>query len=240
MPLNYLVLALLSGTFGFALWYVVSSSLRLPASFQVQFDINTSYFNRILRRRLAGFLIFGLIPFLLIFPFDLLGDVSLEQLGLSFEWNRSVGLWLLALLPVGILASWLIRNDRSNQEIFPEIRVAIWTPKLLLLSAFFWIIYVISVEFLYRGLVLQSLLMNTGNRWMAVLGSTGLYVMIHYFRDNRISWISLLFGLVGAWMTLACGSLLPAVLLHLVTSLTTEWFSIYSHPEMRMQRRLYD
>jgi len=240
MPINYLVFALLTGTLGFLLWYLASSSLRLPNSFQIQFDINTSYFNRILRRRLAGFLFYGFVPFLLIFHFDLLGNVSLADLGISFEWNHRVRNWLLGLVPIGLLLSWLGARKPSGLELYPEIRLAVWTPRMLIFSAFFWIIYLVGMEFLYRGLVLQSLLVNTGNSWLAILGSVGLYAMIHYFKNNRISLACVPYGLIIAYVTLNCGSLLPAIILHTVTSLATEWLSIYYHPEIRAQRRLYD
>lgn len=240
MPIKYLILALISGTFGFILWYALSSSLKLPKTFQIQYDVNGSYFNRILRRRLAGFLLYGVLPCLLIFRFGLLGDVTLSQLGVSLEWNYLVRNWLLALLPVVLLLSWLGRNNRRNLAIFPKIRVAVWTPKLLAVSAFFWIIYLVGVEFMFRGLVLQSVFMNTGNQWTAIFVSTGLYAMIHYFKGNRVLLFYVPYGLVSAYVTLASGSLLPAIILSVVSSLATEWLSIHSHPEIRVQSRLYD
>ncbi len=232
METTYLLLSLITATVGFIIWYALSSSLRLPKTFQVQYDVNTSYFNRILRRRLAGFLIYGLLPYLLIIHWGILGNVSLAQLGISFEWNSKVSWWLLILIPLAVLYGGISPRNRNNLIEYPEIRVTVWTPYLLLLSALFWILYLVALEFLFRGLVLQSVLMSTGDEWTAILISTGIYAMIHYFKNNRIAIFCIPFGLLTAYVTLETGSLLPAILIHVVGGLVTEWAAITRHPEM--------
>jgi membrane protease YdiL (CAAX protease family) len=239
METKYLLLSLITATAGFILWYALSSSLRLPKTFQIQYDVNTSYFNRILRRRLAGFLIYGLIPWLLIFHWKVIGEVSLSDLLISFEWNSQVTFWVLILIPVSVIYNWINAGKRYNQIEYPEIRVTIWTPWLMVVSAFFWIIYLAALEFLFRGLVLSSVYLNTNNIWAAILISTGLYAMIHYFKDNRIALFCIPYGLVMAYVTLDSGSLLPAILVHIVGGLVNEWVAIAKHPETKFQTYLY-
>ncbi|PHN00828.1 CPBP family intramembrane glutamic endopeptidase [Flavilitoribacter nigricans] len=233
----YLFLSLLIATLGFIFWYTLSPSLRLPKRFQIQYDINPAYFNRILRRRLAGFLIYGLLPVLLIFKWKVLGEVRLEDLQISFAWNGSVTFWILILVPLALLFSFLSAGRSSNLIEYPEIRVTLWTPYRIFLSALYWILYLVALEFLFRGLILQSVLMATRNEFAAILVSTGLYAMTHYFKNNRNSSLSIPYGLIMAYVTLASGSLLPAILVHTIGGLTTEWLAIYKHPELQVRFR---
>lgn len=239
MQTGYLILALLNGTLGFVLWYALSSSLRLPKSFQVQYDINVSYFRRILRRRLAGFLIYGAFPLILILKFKVIGPVDFADLGINFGWNSRVALWLAILLPITLVFSFLSARSRERLVNYPEIRVAIWTPKMLFLSALFWIMYLVAMEFLYRGLILQALYLNTESLWWTVIISACLYAMIHYFKDNRLSIMSLPYGLIMAYVALDCGSLLPTILVQVIGTLVVEWLAIRHHPEIKVQPKLY-
>ncbi|MFK8162871.1 MAG: lysostaphin resistance A-like protein [Lewinella sp.] len=239
MQTGYLILALLNGTLGFMLWYALSSSLGLPKSFQIQYDINVSYFRRILRRRFAGFIIYGVLPLLLILKWNVLGEVDFPELGVSFEWNRKVIMWLAALLPITLIINLLSARSRETLVNYPEIRVTIWTPRLLFMSAFWWLMYLVAMEFLYRGLILQSLYMNTGSMWWTIIISACLYAMIHYFKDNRISVMSLPYGLIMAYATLDSGSLLPTIFVHVIGGLLTEWLAIRRHPEIKVQSKLY-
>ncbi|MBC6996786.1 CPBP family intramembrane metalloprotease [Neolewinella lacunae] len=240
MATDYLILSLLTGTLGFILWYALSPSLRLPKSFQIQYDVNSSYFSRILRRRLLGAFLFGGVPLLMVFWFKWLGDISLVDLGISFAWSPAVGYWLLGLLPVTLLFNFLSTRGRAHLLEYPEIRLTCWTPLMCICSAFFWLLYLVGMEFLFRGMVLQSVFMNTGSTWLALLVSTGMYGMIHYFKNNRISVGSIPYGLIMAYATLESGSLLPTIIVHVVGAWTTEWTALYLHPEVRVQRQLYD
>ncbi|MCB0628819.1 MAG: CPBP family intramembrane glutamic endopeptidase [Saprospiraceae bacterium] len=240
MAVSFLIFSVIAATLGFLIWYALFSlSLRLPKSFQVQFDINPSYFNRILRRRLTGFIVYGLLPYLLLFHWQILGDPSAAGLHISFAWNRDVTRWMLILMPLVILFNWLSARKRNTLVEYPEIRVTIWTPHLLFLSALFWILYLVGMEFMFRGLILQSAYLETGNIWWSILISTGLYAMIHYFKNNRISLLSVPFGAITAYVTLDCGSLLPTIFVHVVGGLLTEWIAIRKHPELKFQVRRY-
>lgn len=241
METHYLLLSLVTATLGFLIWYALSPSLRLPKSFQVQYDVNHSYFHRILRRRMAAFLIYTIAPIIFISMSGQFEGMTLIDLGISFEWNPKVTFWVLLTVPLSILYNWFNANKKYNLIDYPEIRVTIWPPFNLFLSAAGWAVYLFGMEFLYRGLVLQSVYMNTGggNIWPAIFISTGIYAMIHYFKDNRISVFCIPYGLIACYITLDSGSLLPAYLLHFSAALINEWATIYYHPEMNFSKQLY-
>lgn len=247
MEIAYLMLSLLLATFGFRLWYFLSPSLRLPKSYQIQYDINTSYFYRIIRRRLAGFILYGALPYWLIFHKKVLGEVSLADLGFSFSWNADVSFWVAVLIPVGLFFTWRNFRYRSTLVNYPEIRLTIWTPMMLVVSAICWVLFLVGMEFLFRGLVLHSLVQAGegvyATPWLQLWGpiviATGLYAMIHYFKNDRVSWVCIIYGLGLGYVTLKTGSLLPTIILHITSGFFTEWFAIWRHPEIKVQRKLY-
>lgn len=239
MEVKYLIFALVCATLGFLVWYIISQSLRLPKSIQIQFDINKSYFSRILRRRLLGFILYAVIPLLLLFWVKVIDGFRWENLGISFAWNGKVMLWLAILLPLTLFFNWLSSRSRNSLVEYPEIRVAIWTPWLAFKSAFFWILYLVGLEFLFRGMVLQASYGVFEKIFPAVLVSAGLYSMIHYWKLNGITYFSFPYGLILGWATLDSGSLLPTILVHIIGGLATEWMAIYKHPEIRFQKNLY-
>lgn len=241
METKYLLLSICAATFGFIIWYALFNfSLQLPKTFQVQHDVNPPYFNRILRRRLTAFVFYGLVPYLLIFHWKVLGANvhSLGDLGISFGWTRDVTRWMLIVIPLTIIFNWISAGKGDNLTEYPEIRVTIWTPYLLFLSAIFWIIYLVALEFLFRGMVLQSALMTTKSQLAAIAISAGMYSMIHYFKNNRISVLAPIFGVITAYITLKSGSLLPSIFVHVVGGLISEWLAIRQHPELKFQTRL--
>ncbi len=237
METTYLLLSVAVATLGFLLWYGLSSSLRLPKSFQIQFDINQAYAGRIMRRRIVGFVIYGLIPWLLIFKLNVLGNVSPEDLKVSFEWNNRVTRWVLIFLPLLILFNIRGAGSRYNLTEYPEIRVTIWTRSLVFWNAVSWFLYLVALEYTYRGLLLQSSLMVTGSDWMAIVISVGIYSMIHYFKNNQLSVFAVPFSAILCYATLDCdGSLIPAIVVHFVGGQITEWLAISKHPEIKFER----
>lgn len=243
MELHYLLLSVSTATFGFILWFMMSSSLTLPHRYQVMFDANKSFANRVLRRRLIGFSIYALLPIILIFWCDLLGDVSLDQLGISFSMNK-LG-WVIiggGLLLQLILYRFTTRLD-SNLAKFPEIRLRFWTPWLMIKSILTWILYLAAMEFLYRGLLFQSLAQvleiaqgaikpgGVLNIWIPVLICAGIYALTHYFKRDAVSYFAIAWGVLACFIVHWTGSLLPVIILHITNALVVEFYSIRNHQE---------
>lgn len=233
MNTEYLLLSVATATFGFLIWYAASATLRLPKKFQVQFDINKPFTNRYLRRRILIFLLYVLVPYVLIMDFHVLGTVSLDDLGIHFSWNSRATFWTLVLVPVVIFGTFFYSKQTSNLVEFPEIRVTLWTPRIYLMSSISWAFQIFALEFLYRGLLLQSLRMSGLSDLTAILLSTGIYALSHYFKGSVKSFISIPYGVLACYIVIDSNSLLPVFIIHLSNALFTEWFSVRRHPEMR-------
>ncbi len=227
-----LILTLTIASLGFILWYWLSSSLRLPVRYQIMYDANPPYVYRILRRRILGLFIYALIPLFIIFCTHLIRNPSLGDLNISFHWNREVAIYTVAGLVIVLVASILTTPRHASLEQFPEVRVRFWRPNILVMSALSWIVYIAAYEFFYRGLLFQSLRFVFENDVLAIVGCTALYSLSHYFKLNRISISSIIYGALACWVVLQTGSLIPVMVTHTAFSLFVEWLSIKHHREM--------
>ncbi len=236
METKYLLLSIAVATLGFLLWYALSTSLRLPKSFQIQYDVNGPYVRRIIRRRIAAFIIYGVIPIILIFSFSFLEVSKLSDLNINFNWNDNVMKWILILLPIIILFNWRGAGSRYNLTEYPEIRVSRWTPSMLIFNALSWLLYLVALEFVFRGMLLQSALLVTENEWAAIIIAAGIYSMIHYYKNNQLAGQAVPFSAILCYVTLDCdGSLLPAIFVHFVGGQITEILAISRHPEIKIE-----
>ena len=228
---KFLILTLVIASLGFILWFTFSSSLLLPVRFQVLYDANPPYVNRIFRRRVVGALIYGVIPLIIIKCTNLLGKPLLGDLGISIHWNHKVSMWLLFLIPLVLITSLLTTNKTSNLEQFPEVRVRFWRPQIFIWSTIWWILYLTAYEFFYRGLLFQSLRFQLTDG-VAVVACTAIYSLAHYFKRNRVSFFAILYGALSCYMVIDTGSILPGLILHIVNALSVEYLSLKYHPEM--------
>jgi len=120
---EFLILTLLTASLGFITWYMLSTSYLLPVRFQVLYDANPPYVSRIFRRRFLGGLIYGIIPLFVIKCTALLDRPSLSDLNIAFQWNHKVSIWLLILIPVVLIANFIMTKKTSSLEQFSEVRV---------------------------------------------------------------------------------------------------------------------
>ena len=230
-----LILCMAIASIGFIIWYYFSSSLRLPIRYQIMYDANPPYVYRILRRRTTATLINGVIPLIIIFCTNLICRPSWNDLNISFHWNDQVALYSGIGVAVVLLMSWFSSKSIANLEMYPEIRVRFWRPSILIGSALSWILYIIAYEFFYRGLLLQALLFKL-DPIPAIATSTALYSLTHYFKLNRLTFMSIIWSILSSCIVIETGSVLPAVIIHLALCLLVEWFSIKHHQEMYVRR----
>jgi membrane protease YdiL (CAAX protease family) len=195
------------------------------------YDANPPYVNRVFRRRIIGALIFGAIPLFIIKCTGLLNKPLLSDLQISFQWNHKVSMWLLFLIPVVIVSSWLSTKTTSSLEQFPEVRIRFWRPRIFFWSAVWWLLYLTAYEFFYRGLLFESLRFHLTDE-IALIACTAIYSLAHYFKRNRVSFFSIAYGALSCYMVLDTGSIMPGLILHIVNALSIEWLSIRHHPEM--------
>jgi len=231
-----LILTLSTASIGFIIWYFLSSSLRLPVRYQIMYDANPPYVNRIFRRRVLGIFIYALIPLFIIRYTKWIGKPTLADLNISFHWDKQVALYTLAGVVIVLFFSLLTTPRHASLEQYPEVRVRFWRPNILFFSALWWMLYLTAFEFFYRGLLFQSLRLVLDNDVVAIAACTALYSLSHYFKLNRVTIASIIYGAVACYVVLKTGSLWPPVITHIALALSVEWLSIKHHFEMYVRR----
>ena len=230
-----LLLTMGTASIGFVIWYTISSSLRLPVRYQVPYDANPPYVNRVLRRRANTAIIFAGIPLFLIFCTGLIDRPAWNDLKISFQWNHEVALCAGIGIVVAVVVSFLSTKSTASLEVYPEIRVRFWRFRIILWSALSWVLYVFAIEFFYRGLLFQALLFKL-DIVPAIAISAALYSLTHYFRRNRMTIAGIIWGVLSCHIVLYTDSLLAVIIIHLAFCLCIEWFSLKNHVEMYVRK----
>lgn len=189
--------------------------------------------SRVLRHRLLGLLLFGVIPVLILriifreFPADY---------GTGFTFHRPPPWWIylvLLLIPVAVHRT---ASEDWNLAVYPQIRIRIWTPGILLVSCISWILYLVAYEFLLRGFLLSTSV-AVMPVWLAIALNCTLYALVHLYKGTRETLGAIPAGILFCLLTLRTGNIWWAVLIHSMMALSNEWFSIRAHPEMNFRRK---
>jgi membrane protease YdiL (CAAX protease family) len=235
MENEVLILSLIVASIGFIIWYALSSSLRLPIRYQIMYDANPPYVTRILRRRILAVFIYALIPLFVIRCTDWVSRPTLSDLGIAFQWNSEVAKYSGIGVVLVLFISMFTTKADASLEIYPELRIRFWRPRILLGSALTWILYVAAYEFFYRGLLFQAMRFHL-NDVVAIAACTALYGLTHYFKLNRLTIFSIVYSVAACLVVLKTGSLWPPIIAHTALCLGVEWMSIRHHMEMYARR----
>jgi membrane protease YdiL (CAAX protease family) len=178
--------------------------------------------------KIMGFLLLGLIPALvaLIF-FDFL------------PWHETSisthsGFWWIGLLVVsGLLVLLNLINSKSPalRSLYPELHLKQWTVGSLGITSAGWIIYLTGYEYLFRGILLYNCLMAFG-LWPAIVINLALYSSLHLHKGLKEAVAAIPFGAFLCYITIESHSVLPAILVHSLQSISCEIACIHRNKEM--------
>jgi len=212
----------------FLLYYLITVSGRLNIRLQRQFSKEAASIRKILLHRLAGAVLFGLIPVLVIL---LVFRRPVSNFGTTTEYFAESIIWWIPFAALVVILNFFAARNKHHLAQYPQIRVNQWNSGLITLSAISWITYLAGYEFMFRGFLLFSCLESFGY-WPAIIINITLYSMAHLPKGRRETIGSIFFGFILSYLTIRFGSLWFAFLVHITLALSSEWFSIAFHPEM--------
>jgi len=172
---------------------------------------------------------FGIVPFVIIS----LSGLSWHQLPFSFSPGKSAFLYTAILGFVLVGLNLVNRKSVINLETYPAIRNAVWTPPLLVLSAFTWILYLLGYEIMFRGFLLFPAIELIG-LWPAIILNVALYSLVHIPKGITEAIGAIPLGIILSWMAYSTGSFWVAFFIHVILALSNEWISFYHHPGMSL------
>ena len=221
----------------FVIWYTRSSSLRLPVRYQIMYDSNPPYIHRIFRRRLLSMIIYFLVPWIVFACYGYSLKDVMNTLGISFSWSGEILKYVIIGILVTCILGYLNAKKDAGLESYPEMRVRFWTRYIFILSITSWIGYIITYELFYRGFLFHSFLhFFNNNLTLSIAATTALYTLTHYWKLNRITFFSLIWGILSCYMVYRLQSMWPAIIIHLFNCLFFEWWGIIKHEEMHARR----
>ncbi len=219
----YFISAITIATFGFLTYFFLSGSPVIKRMLKTAGGESLD----VLFQRFLGFLIFGIIPLIIIsFP----GSKSMADFGVIAPVPGTY-YWTIFLSVVILIITWFNSRTPVNLEMYPQIRNNEWTVSLLIVSGVSWIAYLCAYEFLFRGFLLFSSLILLG-LWPAIILNTAIYALVHLPKGFKETLGAIPLGVLLCYLTYLTGSIWIAVFTHIVMALSNEWFSLRVHPQM--------
>ena len=191
---------------------------------------------RFLSLKLFGFLIMGIIPFIIFYI--LRGPDHYFLKPGSATWQ--IPGFLIPAIPALILfINFFAAGKNEFYARFPQMRISEWGIPNLLISIFGWGIYLVGYEYLFRGLFLSAWVQAFGPT-TAILVNVVIYSLAHIPNGVKESIGAVPFGIILCLLTIQTGSFVTAFLLHWVLSASAEIFSVHHHPEMQFNlKKIY-
>jgi hypothetical protein len=224
-----LFLGILFSTTGFTLYYFLNKSAYLKNVLNLE---NEGSVRAVIFRRLSGITIFLILPLLL---YLILTGKNLMSAYTGSMSDRTL-FWLLPLGAFLILINYFNSRTPENINQYPEIREKEWTPSLIFLSALSWIVYLFAYEFLFRAMLFIPSLELFGFLPAVVL-NTGIYSLVHIHKGVKEGIGSIFLGFVLCLLVAGTGTFWIAFFVHVILALSSEWFSLKAHPEMKVIRK---
>ncbi len=225
------VSTILSVSIGFIVYYSLSKSEWLKASFKAKYGIERTKVLWIIFERLTGIFFFGFVPVLLVLY---LYQKELYLFGVNLNEYTYSMYWILGLSPLIIVLSYINAPKKDNLNLYPQIRKNNWTIQLVILSALSWIVYLMAYEFMFRGFLLFVSIKYLGV-WPAISLNVAIYALVHVPKGIKEAVGAIPLGILLCIITLQTGSILTALIVHIIMALSNEWFSLDKHPEMKIR-----
>ncbi|MEN8203432.1 MAG: CPBP family intramembrane glutamic endopeptidase, partial [Bacteroidota bacterium] len=206
-----------------------SLSLRIWSSHP---DIDTQA-KEVIVQRLWGFIFMGLLPFILI---ALWPGQKLVDYGLGFSFQSQLPWWILAVIAFIIIAGAFAAAKPGNLAVYPQIRSKQWSPGMLALSSFTWVVFLLGYEFLFRGFLLFASV-AVMDVWAAIALNCALYAFAHLYKGPGETFGTIPLGILLCYFTLLTGNIWTALVIHSTMALSNEWWSLRANQNMHISRK---
>lgn len=193
------------------LTYYFFSDFKFVKRFRERFKETPEAFeSSVYLRRAGGFVLLGVIPFLIALIFF---DQPILSYGLAFPSGKYWVLWFL--IPVAVITTGSLLRSEKKVDIayYPEVRRKNWDRRSTLLNAGMWALYLLGYEFAIRGMLFFSCLYAFG-LWPAVVINCVIYSLIHIFKGAKEAYGAFFLGILFCLITYYTNSFWIAFIAH--------------------------
>ena len=222
------IVAVVWSAVGFSIYIFLSRNKSLVRKIWKARPNLDSQAKEIALQRLWGFIFLGVFPviFILFFP-----EKGLRDFGLGCSWQTAPPWWVIVILVIILIAGFYSAKQAGNLAMYPQIRTQQWTPGLLSLSGFSWVVFLLGYEFLFRGFLLYASL-AVMDVWPAIALNCALYALAHLYKGPGETFGAIPLGILLCYLTIVTGNIWTAVGIHSVMALSNEWWSIKANKNM--------
>ena len=229
-PSTVAVAVIILFTTGWAVYAFLGGSGRLQERFQARYGPRLGAIRYTTFQRVLMACCFGLVPLLVslvVLHVDLGSFCRLPRL------RRSAGLWALLLFLGAGFGSYFNPELRRPGARYPQMKLTEWTRPLILYNLLLWALFLVAYEFMYRGLLLYSLLPYGLGITLTV--NAALYALTHIHKGLTETLAAAPFGLALCLLTLATGSFWTAAAIHVSLAVGNGLGAIRFRPDITIR-----
>lgn len=228
-----ILIPILTGLLSFLIYWFSYKSEKLQLYFTKKYGQEKGHVNFILFTRYLGGICMGVLP-AMSYYFSIPG-VRLSELGLIFKMDMTWSFFLSAFVLILLLFPMVYFNAKKpeNLLVYPQIRISVWSNKLVINNFFSWAWYLLGYEILFRGILLFPLNQVLG-MWPAIAVNIALYSATHIPKGYKETLGAIPFSIVLCLLCLYIGSFWIAFIAHLTMAWTNTWFSLKYNTKMNI------
>jgi len=211
------------------LTYYFGSNFTFIKKYRTRFKESADHFERsVYLRRTMGFVLLGVIPFLLALMFF---DEPIFAYGIGFPSGTYAILWFLIPTSVMVGGSLFRSTKAIDTSYYPEVRETTWTPRRTIINAGFWALYLLGYEFAIRGVVFFTSLYAFG-LWPAIVINSVIYSLIHIFKGAKEAFGAFFLGILFCLITYYTNSFWIAFIIHVSLAVINDIKAVKASTEL--------
>jgi membrane protease YdiL (CAAX protease family) len=210
-------------------WYAVEFPfLRSSASFlRRRLDSWSEQELGIYLQKFFGFLLMGVVPFLLVVTLLPPGPAA-YGLGLP---GKGGLLWFVILTVAGIIFIFARPKRSIDTTAYPQVRQNVWHGRRLSMNTGMWLLYLIGYEFAFRGFLFFPCVRAFGF-WNAMWINVLAYTFAHIPKNFQESLGAFVYGILLCVVAYDTHSIWIPVWAHLMLALANDYSAVAENPEM--------
>ncbi len=222
------VLAIGAVTLAFIAYYFVMISPKMEVRIKGERSGEEAEIRWIVFQRVWGGVILGITALLV--PVIGLGESPFKY-GMSFGIDGETALLILGMGVLIVIINLLRAGKPNNLVQYPQIRAKQWDLKLLLLSSFGWVVYLLGYELMFRGFLLYGCIETMGI-WPAIAINCAIYSFAHFFKGIGETIGAIPFGVIICVVTLYTGNFMLAFIVHCFLAISNQTIAMFAHPDI--------
>jgi membrane protease YdiL (CAAX protease family) len=223
------VITILAVTLGFIIYWFLSINERIKKIFFNRWNESKAWIYYVVYQKLTGAVFMGFLPGIVVCQ----NAVStLHDFGLNIDHLRDSILYTSVIGGVILFLNYFASKKPDNLAMYPQMRIESWSTRIIILNTVAWLLYLLSYEFMYRGLLLMVCYSSFGF-WPAVAINLSFYSATHIAKGARETFGAFPYGLLLCFITVSTGSIVVAVSTHLILALSNDYFSVHHNPKMK-------